>query len=365
MSSETKYACSYTAVLQPYVDRQELAGAVALTANQREVLSLDTVGYADIAGRKPMRENSLFWIASMSKPFTGTALMMLVDEGKVYVDDPVARYLPEFTGQWLVTEQDDAHQVLRQPAHPITVRNILTHTSGLPFSSAMETPHLDSLPLRVATQSYAMTALQFPPDSRYEYSNAGVNTAGRIIEVVSGIAYEEFLQQRLLSRLGLTDTTFWPNAEQLSRLAKSYRPAADGVSLEETPIAQLKYPLNDRASRFPMPAGGLFSTAHDVARFCQLVLNGGALDGKRYLSEAAVREMTRKQTGDAVLDGYGYGWATGGGIFGHGGAHATQMFIDPQRELITIYLVQHSGFPGEGEKSYAVFRKAAEEQREG
>jgi CubicO group peptidase (beta-lactamase class C family) len=215
------------------------------------------------------------------------------------------------------------------------------------------------LPLRDAVGSYAMTPLQFEPASKYQYSNAGINTAGRIIEVVSGIPYEDFLQKRLLTPLGMKDTTFWPNDEQLKRLAKAYRPNAAGTGLVETTITQLKYPLSDR-TRQPMPAGGLFSTADDVGRFCQMVLAGGTYRGQRLLSEAAVKEMTKKQTGAGIKTGYGLGWATGGGNFGHGGAYATNMNIDDGRGLITVFMVQHAGFPGKGGQSQVAFRRAAE-----
>jgi CubicO group peptidase (beta-lactamase class C family) len=306
-----------------------------------------------------MRANTLFWIASQSKPITAAALMMLVDEGKVRVDDPVAKYLPEFKDQWVVGEKDQDHVLLRRPTHPITIRNLLTHTSGMPFASALETPTLDMLPLRDAVRSYAITPLQFEPDSKWQYSNASINTAGRIIEVVSGMPYEEFLDKRLFAPLGMKDTTFWPSEEQLTRLAKSYRPNKEKTGLEEMKISQLTYPLNDRR-RQPMPAGGLFSTAGDVARFCQMVLAGGVYNGKRYLSEDAVKQMTSKQTGDLKND-WGLGWATGGGSFGHGGAHATNMTINAKRGLITVWMVQHSGFPGDGGKSHGAFKKAAEE----
>jgi CubicO group peptidase (beta-lactamase class C family) len=349
------------AALQPFVDNHTLAGAVTLVADRDKVLSVDTVGFADIAANRPMRPDALFWIASQSKPITATALMMLVDEGKVNVNDPVAKYLPEFRGQWLAVLQDRDHLLLEKPKHPITVREILSHTSGLPFRSALEQPTLDLLPLRVAVGSYAMTPLQFEPGSKYQYANAGINTAGRILEVVSGMPYEDFLDRRLFGPLGMKDTTFWPNEEQLTRLAKSYRPNADKTGLEETVITQLKYPLNDR-SRQPMPAGGLFSTAHDLARFCQMVLNGGTFEGKRYLSEAAVAQMTSKQTGDAVKEGYGFGWSTNGSTFGHGGAYATNMTIDAKRGLILVWMVQHAGFPGDGGKSQAAFVKAAQEE---
>ncbi len=353
---------SLAAALQPFVDRHELAGAVVLAAGKDSIHALETVGCANIEAGTPMPADAMFWIASMSKPITGAALMMLVDEGRVRIDDPVETYLPEFAGQWLITEADEAHQVLRKPAHPITVRNVLTHTSGLPFRSDMEVPTLDLLPLRVAAKSYAMTPLQFAPDSKYEYSNAGINTAGRIIEVVTGIPYEDFLDQRLLGPLGMTDTTFWPNAAQTARLARVYRPGPEQTGLELVPtIEQLSYPLENREQRYPMPAGGLFSTARDVCRFAQMVLNNGVFAGKRYLSEAAVREMTSKQTGDAVEVEYGYGWAADQGTFGHGGALATNMIIDPARGLITIYLVQHCGFPGEGGKSFLAFKTTADE----
>ena len=299
--------------LQPFIANRTLAGAVTLVASKDKVLAVNTIGYADIASHKPMRPDTLFWIASMSKPITASALMMLVDEGKVNVDDPVEKYLPEFKEQWLAVERDNEHILLRKPRHPITVKNILTHTSGMPATSAMETPTLDLLRLRDAVRSYAMTSLMFEPDSKYQYANAGINTAGRIIETVGGMPYEQFLQKRLLEPLGMTDTTFWPDEKQLRRLANSYKSNMEKQELEETVVTQLRYPLNDR-ERQPMPAGGLFSTAHDLARFCQMILAGGVFDGKRYLSEAAVKQMTSVQTGDLKINGndavgYGFGWS--------------------------------------------------------
>jgi CubicO group peptidase (beta-lactamase class C family) len=346
------------AVLQPFVDRHVLAGAVTLVADKDRLLSLGAVGFSDVAAGTLMRTDAVFWIASQSKPITATALMMLVDEGKVTLDDPVAKYLPVFREVWLAAERAKDRVVLKRPGHPITVREILSHTSGLPFKSAIEAPTLDRLPLWTATGSYAMTPLEFEPGTRYQYSNAGINTAGRIIEVVSGIPYESFLETRLFGPLGMKDTTFWPSESQLARLAKAYKPRAGGLGLEETSIDQLRYPLGDR-SRHPMPAGGLFSTASDLARFCQMVLNGGQFEGKRYLSEAAVKEMTKRQTGPSIKESYGLGWGTGGDSFGHGGAFATNMTIDSKRGLITVFLVQHAGFPGDGGKARGEFEKAA------
>jgi CubicO group peptidase (beta-lactamase class C family) len=346
------------AVLEPFVARQELAGAVMLVASKERILDIETVGYTEIHGLKLMPPDALFWIASQSKPMTAAALMMLVDEGKVHVEDPVEKYLPEFKGQMVAVERDAQHMLLRKPAHPITVREILSHTSGLPFKSPMEEPTLDQLRLRDAVRSYAMCPLEFEPGSKYQYSNAGLNTAGRIIEVVSGVPYEVFMEQRLLKPLGMVDTTFWPSANQLKRLAVSYKPGPNNSDLEPTTITQLQYPLSDRR-RQPMPAGGLFSTARDVALFCRMILKGGMLDGRRYLSESAVRMMINKQTGDAVKEGYGFGWSTSGSTFGHGGAYSTNMEIDSRKGLVTVWMVQHAGFPGNGSQALSQFRQTA------
>ena len=363
-------------VLKPFVAGGTLAGAVTLVATADKVLSLEAVGWANVAAKAPLRTDAVFWIASMSKPMTAAALMMLVDEGKVKVDDPVEKYLPEFRGQMVAVEQDKDHVLLKPPAHPITVKEILSHTSGLPFMSRLEAGKVDTLPLREAVLTYALGPLTFEPGTRYEYSNAGINTAGRLIEVVGGMPYEAFLEKRLFGPLGMKDTTFWPSAEQLKRLAKSYKPGPGNAGLEETPIGQMTYPLAGR-SRGPSPAGGLFSTAADVGLFGRMVLAGGVFGDRRYLSEAAVRQMTATQTGDLLgggqgEGGYGFGWSTSRraasatgtvipGPCGHGGAYATNLSIDPARGLVTVFMVQHAGYPGtDGGKILPAFQKAAE-----
>ena len=351
--------------LQPFVDKDALAGAVVLVADKDGTLATAAVGYSDVAAKTPLKTDAVFWIASQSKPITAAALMILVDDGKVKLDDPVSKYLPEFEGVWLAAEKDKEHVLLKKPKRAITVRDTLAHISGMPFKSSAEEPTLDGLPLKSAVRTYAMTPLETEPGTKYQYSNAGINTAGRIIEVASGMSYEAFLDKKWFGPLGMKDTTFWPSEEQVKRLAKTYKPDKTGKKLEETTIGQLQYPLSDKTKRFPMPAGGLFSTADDVSRFCRMALNGGTFDGKKVLSEAAVKEMTTRQTPAELKDSYGLGWSVGGGTFGHGGALSTNMTVDPKRGLVFVWLVQHAGYPNDGGKAYEAFRKVADEQFKG
>jgi len=349
-------------VLKPFIDKHELAGAVALVADKNKVLSVESVGFADIAAGKVMKNDNVFWIASQSKPMTAVAVMMLVDDGRISLDDPIEKYLPEFRGQMVVSEKDNERIVLRKPKHPITVRETLNHTSGLPFKSLIEEPTLDGLSLSAAVRSYAMTPLQTEPGAAYKYSNAGINTAARLIEVVAKVKYEDFMQQKLFDPLGMKDTTFWPNEAQSLRVAKSYRPDASKTNLSEFPVSQLIYPLSDRIHRFPMPAGGLFSTALDTSLFCRMLLNKGELDGKRYLSEGAVRELSKRQTPPSVKESYGLGFSVSPDSYGHGGAHATNMEIRMEKGLVLVWMVQHGGFPGEGGKAQGAFRTWALER---
>lgn len=347
-----------TKPLASFVDRHTLAGAVVLVANKEKVLAVESVGFADIAAGKPMANNAMFWIASQSKPITATALMILVDEGKVTLDDPIEKHLPEFKELKVTARDTEGRTVLKSPARPVTIRDCLNHTSGMPFKSAAEAPTLDALSLAAGVSSYAKTPLQTEPGTKYQYSNAGINTAGRVIEVVSGMPFEEFLDKRLFQPMGMADTTFWPNDEQVKRLALSYKPNAAKDNLEPVRIGQLRYPLTDRA-RGPMPAGGLFSTADDMAVFCRMVLNGGTHNGKRLLSEDSVKAMTTRQTPASMKESYGLGWSVGGTTCGHGGAQSTSMNIDFKRGLVTIFMVQHAGFPGDGGQSRGAFEKAA------
>jgi CubicO group peptidase (beta-lactamase class C family) len=345
--------------LQPMLDQHLVAGAVTLVADRKEILSLETCGFANLEKQAPMQADHLFWIASMTKPMTATALMMLVDEGKVDIDQPVEKYLPEFRDQWLAVEKAADHVLLKKPQRPVTVKDLLTHTSGLASNLPPTGSALDVLTLAGAVVGYAVSPLQFEPGSKWQYCNPGINTLGRIVEVVSGMPFADFLQQRIMDPLGMTDTTFWPTEAQMKRLATPYRTNKEKTALEPTTLALFSQPFSNHA-RMAVPSGGLFSTAGDLAKFYQMVLNGGKSGGRQFLKPETLKRMTTNQTGDmkvSFTDGMhmGLGWhivhepqgateSLSPGSFGHGGAYGTQAWLDPERGLIMVLLIQNANF---------------------
>ncbi len=356
----TATAATFDAGLKPFLDDKQIAGAVVLVADGARVLHVEGVGYADLASMRKMEPDALFWIASMTKPITCTALMMLVDEGKVDVEAAVSKYLPEFRDQWLIVERDDAHRLLKKPAQPMRVRDLTSHTSGITKNLSFPgVPGGDDLPLPVRVAALALQPLESEPGAKYHYTNGGIAVVGRLIEKVSGLSYAEFLQRRLFDPLGMNDTTFWPTEAQTARLATGHRPTKDRTGLELAPLDGFRRPLNDR-TRHPMPGGGLFSTAADLAKFCQMILGQGTYQGRRYLSPALVQQMTTRQTAAGIPESYGFGWTTNGGFAAHAGAWKTNMSVHSAAGLITVFLVQNAAWrTDEGKKAEPAFRHAA------
>jgi CubicO group peptidase (beta-lactamase class C family) len=332
--------------MQNCIAKQEVAGVVTLIATRDKALYLEAAGFADIAAKGPMRTNAIFWIASMTKPITATAVLMLQDEGKLSVNDPVAKYLPEL-GDMKTADGKSAN---------LTLSHLLTHTSGLPEATAAQRKTAHSL--ADVIPFYAGKPLEFEPGSKWQYCQSGINSLARIVEIVSGQSFPAFLQQRLFGPLGMKDTTFYLSSGQYSRLAKTYRRTQ--ATLEEEPF-DIKGHLPTNHDGYPAANGGLFSTAPDYAKFCRMILNRGALDGKRYLKPKSVKLMTSLQTGDLKTgftpgNGWGLGWCVvrqpqgitaifSAGTFGHGGAYGTQAWIDPVKQLIYVLMFQRSNFP--------------------
>jgi CubicO group peptidase (beta-lactamase class C family) len=345
--------------MQEFVDANEISGAVTVVGRSDGFAHVAAVGFRDLEAKKPMEKETLFRIASMTKPVTAIGIMILADEGKLNPDDDVAKYLPEFKNQMLVAEKGKDTVTLKKPARPVKLRDLLTHTGGI----ASYPPGVDDVydkrnrTLAETTLAAALRPLDFEPGSKWAYCNPGIDTLGRVIEVVSGESYEAFLQKRVFDPLGMTDTTFYPMADQVKRLALTYGKGRDG-HLVAGPFALVGLPPHPR---HPIPAGGLVSGAADLAKLYRMMLNKGTLDGHRILSERAVAEMTRTQTGDiktGFVDGmsFGFGWAVvkepkgvtemlSLGTFGHGGAFGTQAWIDPKRDLFMVLLIQRTGLP--------------------
>lgn len=333
-----------TAAMQPYLDQYKLAGVIAIVADKTgKVHYRNLLGYADVEAKKPISEDNVFWIASMTKMFAGASILMLVDEGKLSLDDPVAKHIPQLSRWMVIEERDASHILLKPPARPVTIRHVLSHTSGLAgMSELQQVTGSDATPLKARALSSVTGPLQWHPGDKYAYGNQGMNIAARIVEIVSGMPYEEFLQKRFFDPLDMKETTFWPSEAQVARLAGAYGPNKAKTGYARGDLGFLTRPLSDRKSRFPEAGGGLFSTTHDVFRYGLMLANDGELDGRRYLSHAAMEELRKEQTGKTKVN-YSLGYHLRNGMFGHDGAWGTDLSVDPRTGLVTVFMVQCTG----------------------
>jgi CubicO group peptidase (beta-lactamase class C family) len=319
--------------MQQYVNEGQVSG-VALWVNERNRGYANAFGLADLENQTRMSNNALFGIMSMTKPITATALMILVDEGKLSVDDPVEKYIPSFA---------DAKLTSGEPVRGLKIRHLLTHTSGLVGDQECHES------LAATAEMLAKRPFAFQPGEKWEYGPS-LNVVGRIIEVVSGQTYEDFLKMRIFLPLGMNDTTFHPSPEQRRRVAVLYQKNKDGQTL----VPAERWHGIGKPDCVPNPSGGLFSTAKDMFTFYQMILNRG----QRIVSPQAVRDMTTLQTGDLATgftpgNGWGLGWCvvrepqgvTGmlsPGTFGHGGAYGTEGWVDPVKQRIFVLMYQRA-----------------------
>jgi CubicO group peptidase (beta-lactamase class C family) len=331
-----------------FIESREIAGAITVVGNAEGLQHFDTIGKANLAQPSELPPDTLFWIASMSKPITATAVMILQEQGKLSLDDAVSKHLSEFAN---LKDRDGS------PAS-VTIRQCLAHTSGLAEVSGNETRDITSL--EGLTPLIAAKPLQFTPGSEWRYCQSSINTAARVVEVVSGESFPEFLDHHLFQPLGMADTTFYLTDAQLPRLATSYARNREG-ELVEAPIGFLQGKSPTQRDRYPLANGGLFSTATDYAKFARMILRGGELDGARILSPESIQEMTSVQTGELETgftpgNAWGVGWclirepqgvseALSPGSFGHGGAFGTQAWIDPAKNRFYLLFVQRANFP--------------------
>ena len=329
--------------MREFVDAKQISGAVTLVARRGRVVHVGAVGQADVAAGRNMTPDTVFAIASMTKPITAASVMILQDDGKLKLDDAVSKYIPAF--------KDTKVAGGKAPGREITIRDCLMHTNGL----VSDQRNIGTL--ANTAELLAKSELAFEPGSKWQYG-PGLSVAGRVVEIVSGKSFDQFLAERVLEPLEMTQTSFHPTEEQLQRLALLYQPTADKQGLERG--THWLYDVTSETT--PNPSGGLYSTADDLVRFYQMVLNGGDLNGKRVLSVEAVKQMTSLQSGDLVT-GFtpGNGWGLGfclirepdgvtdmllAGSYGHGGAFGTQGWIDPKNEMIFVLLIARQNFAG-------------------
>ena len=361
-----------TVLLSQFVAERKIAGAVAAVARRGRVGYLQAVGVQDLASGAPKTERSLFRIYSMAKPVTAVAVMMLNEEGKFRLRDPVERHLPEFANVQVVDTPGGAP---RKPARPITIEDLLLHTSGLShrtsdlYRTLAVRSRADSLPEFIAKITRA--PLMEDPRTRFRYSEA-TTVLGRLVEIWSGQPFDVFLERRVFQPLGMTDTVFWVGPDRRDRLATVYGPGPEGGL---SPVEMEAVPFTERP-RLLEGAVGLVSSVPDYLRFSQMLLEKGALGGTRLLKTDTVRRMTANGLPDDVLKARGgrMGWglanvdvrmaAAGGdanvGEYGWDGTGGTIFWVDPQTQTVIVLMTQSSPANPDGirQKFKAIVQRA-------
>lgn len=351
--------------MKAFVNTGTIAGSVTLVARQGVVASLEAAGYQDLETKKPMRSDTIFQVMSMTKPVVAVAIMILVEEGRLALADPVEKYLPEFRD---IQVMDHG---LRAPLHPPAIHQLLTHTAGMsehdPEALGGDRAKL-RLTLSEVVKIISAQPLDYEPGTKHQYSGIGIATAGRIAESVSGQPLERFLDERIFRPLGMKDTFFFPPADKQDRIAMVYQ-------FENGRLKRSDVDLYRKDARYANPAGGLFSTASDLAAFHQMMLNGGSLNGARVLSKASTEMMTQLHTGDLPIGatnatGYGLGWTVvrsplgtlslqSIGTYAHSGSFGTYGWVDPPKDLIGIYMSQRIGGGHEERNAFLAMAAAA------
>src|SRR3954469_17160521 len=367
-----------------HIEAKDVSGAVTLVARRGKVVEFAAQGLADIESRKPMLKDSIFRLASMSKPITAVAVMMMIEEGKVRLTDRVSAFIPEFRNMKVAVAKGTTNPVqmpafgrggppapppefdLVPAAREITVKDLLTHTSGLMSGGvsgaeqAKLAPRSPNDTLANYIPKLAQTPLDFQPGTLWRYSGLyGFDVLARIVEIVSGQPYDQFLQQRIFTPLGMKDTGFAPTQERMARVATVYQRTREGALAPAANANQLI------SGTYFSASGGLMSTAEDYLQFAQMLVNGGTLNGKRLLSPKTVELMTSNHTGDMVngqfgrpARGMGFGlgvqvWLdpvaadrrVSPGSFGWEGAYGTHQVMDPAEKVVEIIMMQGANGP--------------------
>ncbi len=348
--SQTNYAQE---ALQGYVESGQLPGAISVLY-KNGVQETCCIGYADIDAKRPITMNSAFMQCSQTKGFCGVTIAKLIEEGKLGLDDPVSKYLPEFKSLWVRTEKTDSTITLNKAKNVLTVRMVMNHTGGFPFEVSVKNREVrgggwsGGARVRQVAAVAAETMLRFEPGTDVRYSNTGIDIGAAIVEVITGMRWEEYLKKEVLDPLGMKDTWFWPTDKQIRNKVElyEYKENAPAVWVEE--MAWEQRPYNDDHV-FASAGAGLWTTANDQLKFYKMLMNLGIGDnGARILKEETVKNLLAVSTRPAELGGYSLGLHapvndTEDSWFGHGGAWGTNCQVNYHKKELRLWVVQCAG----------------------
>ena len=353
--------------VQPFVDKGWCPGAISVLYKDG-VQETACIGYADVEKKRPIRMTDSFMQCSQTKGFCGVTIAMLVEEGRITLDDPVSKYLPEFKELWVQTKNENGVRTLERAKNTLTVRMVLNHTGGFPFEIPCKQGNIPGggwsggAPIRSTAAIAAAQPLLFEPGTKEQYSNTGIDIGAAVVETVTGKRWDVFLKERVLDPLGMKDTTFKPTDAQLAHQIEMYDCRQDAPCVYKSCDAMEQRPYNDD-HMFPSAGAGLWTTANDQLKFYKMLMNLGVGDnGVRILKEETVKSLLASNSRPAGLGSYSLGlWADGNGSgdFGHGGAWGTNCTVNWKKRELKLWVVQLTGAPrpwdAEREKAAAKF----------
>lgn len=351
-NSKTTYAQE---VLQPYVDSGQLSGAISVFYKDG-VQETCCVGYADVAAKRPIKLNNVFMQCSQTKGFCGVTIAKLVEEGKISLDDPVSKYLPEFKELWVQVSNKDGVKTLHRAKNTLTVRMVLNHTGGFPFEASVKRNDVrgggwsGGAPLRQVAAVAAESPIMFEPGTRDLYSNTGIDIGAAIVEIVTGMKWENYLKQEVLDPLGMKSTWFWPTDKQLKKKIELYAFKQNSPAEWVEEMAWQQRPYND-SHVFASAGAGLWTTAADQLKFYKMLMNlGVGENGVRILKEETVKSILACTTRPQNMGGYSLGLNapvkdSEGSWFGHGGAWGTNCMVNWHKKQLKLWVIQSAGGP--------------------
>lgn len=352
--------------LAPWIENGHLPGAVSILCDG-DSTEVTCVGFSDVAAKRPISLDDAFMQCSQTKGFCGVTVAILIEEGRLSLDDPVSKYLPEFKTLWVKVSETNDTLTLLKAQNELTVRMCLNHTGGFPFEIPAKWASIPGggwsggMPLRSVAATAAALPLLFEPGTNVKYSNTGIDIAAAVVQTIVGKPWEDFLRERVLDPLGMSETSFWPTDRQLAHHIELYDVHEDAPATFRLQNGNQQRPYND-SHVFPSAGAGLWTTARDQVKFYRMLMNGGIGDnGVRILKKETVHGVLATSSRSKALGGYSLGFNAseyGWGWFGHGGAWGTNCQVDTERRRLKLWVVQLNGSPRPWDKAKAAAEDA-------